>query len=129
MNAYEMVLMFDANLGTEKIEGLIGKIEDKAKSFGAKIEKTDKWGVRRAVSKIKKAKKLTQVYYAIVFFQSPSNVPLELQKYLKVTEGVVRYSILSAVPVAAAAGKEEKPEVQAVNVGEIKEIGAAGGES
>lgn len=129
MNAYEMVLMFDANLGTEKIEGLIGKIEDKAKSLGAEIEKTDKWGVRRAASKIKKAKKLTQVYYAIVFFKSPSSVPLELQKYLKVTEGVVRYTILCATPVSAIAGKEEKPEIQAVNVGEIKDVGASGGES
>jgi small subunit ribosomal protein S6 len=123
-----MVLMFDANLGTEKIEGLIGKIEDKAKGLGAEIEKTDKWGVRRAASKIKKAKKLTQVYYAIVFFKSPSSVPFELQKYLKVTEGVVRYSVLCAVP-AAPAGKAEKPEVQAVNVGEIKDVGGSGGES
>ncbi len=123
MNAYEMVLMFDASLGTEKIEGLIAKIEGKATSLGAEIEKTDKWGVRRAASKIKKAKKLTQVYYALVFFKSPSSVPAELQKYLKVTEGVVRYSILCAVP------KEEKPEAQVVNVGEIKEIGASGGES
>mgnify|MGYP001575375826 CR=1 FL=1 len=62
MNRYEMMLLIDPNLGDEKIGELITKIEDKIKSWGGEIEKTEKWGIRRLASKALNAKRLTRAF-------------------------------------------------------------------
>lgn len=115
MRPYELFLLIDPNLGDEKISEMIVKVEDKIKGWGGEIIKTDKWGLKRLASIVKKAKKLTQAYYTIIYFQSPSTLPEKLRGYLKVTEHLVRYSVISSeeVPQPAAAA-------EAVFVGEIK---------
>jgi ribosomal protein S6 len=126
------MLIFDPNLGEEKIGELVSKIEGRIKSLGGEVEKTDKWGVRKLPGRMKKAKKLTQAHYVLIYFKSESSLPKELQGFLKVTENVVRYSIFQAVPKAAAAevpSAEEGGGIEAVNVGEIKEVRPASGES
>jgi len=126
--SYELVVSFDPNLGEEKIGEMISKIEAKIKGFGGEIEKVDKWGVRKLASMIKKAKKLTQAYFVLIFFKGEKTVPGKVQNYLKVTEDIIRYSIFKGVPKQEAkiAGKPtEKEEVEAVDVGEIKEIAPA----
>ncbi len=133
MNSYELMLLFDPNLGEEKIGGIVSKIEGKVKSLGGELEKTDKWGIRKLPSRIKKAKKLTQAYYVVIYFKGKTSLPGDLQSYLKVTENIIRYSILHGVakPEAEIAGKplEAKEEVEAVHIGEIKEAGESLGES
>jgi small subunit ribosomal protein S6 len=123
--SYELVVSFDHNLGEEKIGEMVSKIEAKIKGFGGEVEKVDRWGVRKLASMIKKARKLTQAYFVVVFFKGEKTIPGKVQSYLKVTEDIIRYSIFKGVPKQEAeiAGKPaEKGEVEAVNVGEIKEI-------
>ena len=123
MSQYELTLLFDPNLGEEKITAVATKIEDKIKSLGAEIEKIDKWGVRRLASIIQKGRRIGQAYYIIVYFKGETSVAPALQGYLKVTENVLRYMISKAVPKAPEPPKKEvvKPEaeVSAVSVGEI----------
>lgn len=133
MNSYELMLIFDPELGEDRIGTVVSKIEDKIKGLGGDVEKTDKWGARRLASMVRRAKKLQQAYYVVVYFKSEPSLPEELQNYLKVTENIVRYSIVRAMPkpleeiegAPIAAGAEE----EAVNVGEIKEEGESLGES
>ena len=124
MSPYELVLTLDPSLGEEKIEEIIGKTEEKIKSFGGEFEKVDKWGVRKLAATFKKAKKLTQGYFAVLFFSGEKTLPGSLQHFLKVNENIVRYSIVKAVPKpkeAEIAGTPvEKKEIEAVAVGEIK---------
>lgn len=129
MNSYELMLIFDTNLGEEKIGETTSKIEGKIKSLGGEIEKTDKWGNKRLSTRFKNAKKTTQGFYVMIYLKSPSSLPAELSRYLKVTEALIRYSIYQAVPpalkeIAGAAAPDE-----AVSVGEIKETGEKLGES
>jgi len=114
------MLIFDPNLGEETISGIVTKLEEKIKKFGGELEKTDKWGTRRLASVMHKAKKLTQGYYVVVYFKSESALPGQLQSTLKVTENIVRYSILRATE-RPPAEIEGEPQIEAVNVGEIKE--------
>ena len=129
MNAYELMLLFDPNLGEEKIGQIISKIEGKIGSLGGELEKTDKWGVRNLPGRLKSAKKLKQAYYAVVFFKGASDLPGKLQGFLKVTENIVRYSTQRSQPKPEAEIEGAPQEVEAINVGEIKGAEEALGES
>ncbi len=120
MNSYELILIFDPALGEDKIAAMVGKVEDKIKSLKGEITKTEKWGLRRLASMMKKAKKVTQAYYVLVRFDSPPGVPAELKAYLKVTENVIRYFVSKAVELPPAPERTEAKPLEAVNVGEIK---------
>jgi len=128
VNSYELMLIFDPNLGEETISGIVTKLEEKIKKLGGELEKTDKWGVRRLASVMNKARKLTQGYYVVVYFKSETSLPGQLQSTLKVTENIVRYSLLRATEKPAAE-IEGEPQIEAVNVGEIKEQEGPGGQS
>jgi small subunit ribosomal protein S6 len=119
LRPYELFLLIDPNLGDEKIAEMIVKVEDKIKGWGGEIIKTDKWGLKKLASLVKKAKKLTQAYYTIIYFQSESTLPEKLRGYLKVTEHLVRYSVINseATPQPAATAVAA---AEAVFVGEIQ---------
>lgn len=97
MNSYELILIFDPNLGEEKIKATLSKIENKIKSLKAEIEKIEDWGIKKLASTFLKAKKLKQGYYTLIRLKGASSLPHELTNYLKVTENVIRYSIARAV--------------------------------
>jgi len=124
LNQYELIMLFDPALGEEKILQLTTKVEDKIKSLGGALEKTEKWGMKKLNSMIRKAKRLTHAYYMMIKFSSPSNVPAEVQAMLKVTENVARYFVSKAVENIIEEPTEKKEVVgkplEAVSVGEIK---------
>ena len=133
MNSYELMLLFDPNLGEDKIGQLIAKIEDKVKGLGGELTKTDKWGVKNLPVRLQKAKKLKQAYYAVIYFKAETSLPGQLQNYLKVTENILRYSVFRSqaepqpeiegaplTPPPSGEGIKPKEEIEAVDVGEIK---------
>lgn len=97
------MLIFNPNLGEEKIDQAVAKIEEKIKGWGGEHKKTEKWGTKRLMSVFRKTNKLQQGFYLLVFFDSDPSVPAKLQAYLKVSEFVVRYSVYKSPPQ-----KEEK---------------------
>lgn len=125
MNSYELILIFDPNQGEERIEEDVSKIEDRIKNLGGELEKTDKWGVRKLAGRFKRAKKLTQAYYVVIYFRAESSLPGSLQSYLKVTENIIRYFICRAAEARMPVAEIEA--APAVEVGEIE--GRALGES
>lgn len=133
MNSYELMLLFDPNLGDEKIGQIVSKVEGKVKSLGGELGKTDKWGAKNLPVRLQKARKLKQAYYVVVYFKSETPLPGQLQNYLKVTENIIRYSIIrsQAIPQAEKEGAplESKEEIEAVDVGEIKGAEEVLGES
>jgi small subunit ribosomal protein S6 len=102
------MLIFDPNLGEEKIKTLITKIEDKIKSLGGEITKTDNWGSKRLANTFQKARKMVFGVYVVVFFKALSGLPVQLTGYLKVTEDLARYSVYRAEELPAEPA-EEKP--------------------
>ena len=49
MNKYEMLYIIDAGLTDEAKEALIAKFADVVNNNGGKVEKVDKWGLRKLV--------------------------------------------------------------------------------
>lgn len=129
MNPYELMLIFDPGLGEEKIGAIVSKIEEKIAGLKGEINKTEKWGIRSLASMMKRAKKLKQGYYVLVRFSGETAVPGALQAYLKVTENIVRYSILKVTEMPSGEIKgeplEEKDAIAAVDVGEISGTAAS----
>ena len=97
MTQYELVMILEPNLGEEKHSQFITRVEDKLKSFGATLTKTDKWGNKKLANVFKKNNKMQQGYYVLVFFEAETSVPAKIQSFLKVSEGVVRYSVYKSL--------------------------------
>jgi len=120
LNPYELTVIINPNIGDEKALVLITKIEDKIKSLGGEVEKTDRLGMRKLAYPPKDAPKLQQAYYAIVFFKSPSSLPAQLNNYLRVIEDVVRHLIAKGTPQVLTEIEGSPIEGKAVEVGETK---------
>ena len=122
MNGYELTLIFDTNLGEERIDAMVAKVEDKIKAGAGEIEKVEKWGIKKLASMMKKAKRLTQAYYVLIRFKGMPALPGELKAYLKVSEHVLRYYLTRAVEIPPAQERIGGRPLEAVNVGEIKSV-------
>ena len=127
MNNYELILIFDPSQGEDKIGAFVARVEEKIKSLGGEVEKTEKWGTRRLASMIKKAKTLTQGYYVLFRFKSPAAAPAELRAFLKVAENVTRYFLSKAVIAIAPTRRimpgqqaPAAPQPEVLDIGEIK---------
>jgi len=117
------MLIFDPRLGDDKIGDIVSKTEEKIKGFGGEIEKTDKLGIRRLANVFQKHKKLTQVYYTMIYFKSLPDVPAKILAFLKITEDILRYQVAKAV--------EAPPleEIKGTPIAEPKKEGAPIGQS
>lgn len=122
MKAYELMLILDPNAGDERAAAAVTKIENKIKSLGGEVSKTDKLGLRRLSYTMKSPKKVSQAYYAVIFFKAETSLPGELQKTLRVTEELLRSGISHAVKEDEKKAKDKEEEVRPVEVGEIKTV-------
>jgi len=129
VNSYELVMLFDPAQGEEKMGQLVSKIEGKIKDLGGSLSKTDKWGIRSLPVRLQRHQKLKQAYYVVIYFEAESSLPAKVQNTLKVTENIVRYSIMRAGPKPAVEAEAAPEGVEAVEVGEIKGAEDAVGKS
>ena len=123
MKSYELMVLINPIVGEAAIEGLIKKIEDKIIALGGEVKKTDKWGIKKLQSDFKNVKNLKNAFYVLFYFDALPSVPLPLKAYLKVTEHLVRFSVMLAVPK-----DEREVEVKPLEIPEIK-VEADGGQS
>lgn len=122
MNPYELILIMDPRLGEEKIGQQIAKVEEKIRSLGGEVEKTEKWGTKALASMMKKVRNLTQGYYVLINFKGKGALPAELKENLKVNEHIVRYFLSKAVIFETARAEEKEITGAPVAEAELAEI-------
>ena len=93
MNKYEMLYIIDANLTDEAKEALIAKFADVVNNNGGKVEKVDKWGVKKLVYPINYK---TEGYYVLMSFESTGALVDELKRIAGITDGIMRRLITKA---------------------------------
>ena len=93
MNKYEMLYIIDANLTDEAKEALIAKFADVVNNNGGKVEKVDKWGLRKLVYPINYK---TEGYYVLMSFESTGALVDELKRIAGITDGIMRRLITKA---------------------------------
>ena len=90
MNKYEMLYIIDASLTDEAKEALIAKFESVVNDNGGKVEKVDKWGLKKLVYPINYK---TEGYYVLMTFTANTNQIAEIERVASITDGVIRRMI------------------------------------
>jgi small subunit ribosomal protein S6 len=111
LRPYEAIIVFNGALSDDKIEASIAKFEKKIKESGGSDIATEKWGTKKLSFKMKRSKKATEGAYVMIKFNGEGATPNELKNTLRVTEDVIRFSVISASP-AKSEPKEEKVEIE-----------------
>ena len=91
MRDYELVVIFHPTLGEDAIQQKLDRFHGLISGGDAEIKVVDHWGGRRLAYPIQKQ---TSGYYVVTqFFGDPTSLP-ELERIMKLDEGVLRYLIV-----------------------------------
>ena len=87
---YEVVFILNPNLSEEDTAALVTKFKSLVEQNGTLAE-VDEWGKRRLAYPINY---LTEGYYVLMTFESKPEFPRELDRILRITDGVMRSLIV-----------------------------------
>jgi small subunit ribosomal protein S6 len=90
MNKYEALYLLSASIADATKEKLIKRFEDVVIKGGGTVDKTDKWGNRKLAYPIDFK---TEGYYVLMDFTSPVELPKELERQMRISDGVLRFII------------------------------------
>ncbi|MEW6624401.1 MAG: 30S ribosomal protein S6 [Bacillota bacterium] len=91
MRKYECMYIIHPQLQEEEVNQMVEKFKGLVEGQGGEIKKMDFWGKRRMAYEVKKVR---EGYYVLVQFQGEPSVAQELERVLKITEGVIRYLVI-----------------------------------
>lgn len=86
---YELMAVISLNKDEESINALVEKFKAMIEANGT-LEEVDVWGKRRLAYAIEDE---TEGYYVLYHFESKPDFPQELDRVLKITDGVLRSMI------------------------------------
>ncbi len=98
MKAYELLYIIRMDLDEEAIAALIAKVNGTIESLGGKVDavlQSDPWGRRRLAYPIGR---FDEGYYVLTQFTAGSAPLGELERVLKLNEGILRYMITRRQP-------------------------------
>ena len=83
---YEVLYIIDPTLGEEGIAALVEKFKAMVEAEGTLLA-IDEWGKRRLAYPIND---LNEGYYVLMNFESNPAFPAEMERVMKITEGIMR---------------------------------------
>ncbi len=123
MNFYENLLILDPTLDDKNIEDAIERVKDFITKKGGDILKAENWGSRKLAYTLKKQKKGT---YIMLLFKTPPSTIIELEKFFKLFEPLVKFLIIKLkrkeieAALASMAEAEKKSKEAAASGSEDK---------
>lgn len=87
---YEAVYILKPDLSEEQIAALVEKFKAVVEANGT-VTEVDEWGKRRLAYPIND---MTEGYYVLMTFSSKPEFPRELDRILRITDGVMRSLIV-----------------------------------
>ena len=113
--SYETLFAVSGNLSEDDAKSVIEKFVTLINENGSDVD-VNEWGKRRFAYPINY---VTEGYYVLVSYKSEPSFPLELERVLGITEGVLRYMTTTKIEKAAKAEEVvEAPEATA----EVEEV-------
>jgi small subunit ribosomal protein S6 len=88
MNAYEILLMLDAELPDERHDEIVQRTRELIEQRGGLVEKHDPWGRRKLAYEIDHK---SEGAYHLLLFSSDAETLDELSRILKISDGVMRH--------------------------------------
>ena len=89
-NKYEAALIYSVAGGDEAVNALKDKFNDLIAKNGT-VENVDEWGKRRLAYLINDE---AEGYYVFYNFESEPEFPAELERIVKITDGVLRVMVI-----------------------------------
>ena len=83
---YEVLYIIDATIGEEATAALVEKFKAMVEAEGT-LSNIDEWGKRRLAYPIND---LNEGYYVLMNMETTPEFPAELERVMKITEGVMR---------------------------------------
>lgn len=90
MNKYQMLFIIENSLNEEAKAGLVDKFSDLITSLGGTVNSVDKWGTKAFAYPINYK---TEGYYVLVNFDADAIVPAELDRQMRINDGIIRQMI------------------------------------
>ena len=115
--SYETLFVISGNLSEEDYGALKEKFVTLVNDNGTDVD-VNEWGKRRLAYPINY---ITEGYYVLVSFKSEPTFPLEFERVLGITEGVIRYMTTTKLEKAAKAEVAEVAAEAPVEVAETTE--------
>lgn len=94
MRSYETVFILRPELEEEKANEVVEKLKSLIENHGGQLTKVEKWGKRRLAYEIDHTR---EGVYMIFQFDATSEVAQELDRVLRITDGILRHIIVRKV--------------------------------
>ena len=88
---YEVLYIIDPAQGEEGIAALVEKFKAMVEAVGT-LSNIDEWGKRRLAYLITD---LAEGYYVLMNFESKPKFPAELERVMKITDGILRCLVIA----------------------------------
>jgi len=85
---YEILFIADPNLGEPEVEALATQVEGFIEKEGGTIQKRELWGKKRLAYDVGRHR---EGYYTLLVAAGPGSLVREVERRLKVTDGIFRY--------------------------------------
>jgi small subunit ribosomal protein S6 len=105
MKIYETGFLLAPNLSEDDTEKLITQMAEVVSQREGKMVKLEKWGKRRMAYPIKR---FGEAFYVFFHYEGRPDIPLELERRFKQTDGVLRYLTLQKEAKEATRRKRKK---------------------
>ena len=91
MRKYETIFILHPSLDEEAVKANIEKFQGVIVNGGGKVENVDFWGKRKLAYEINK---VNEGYYTLFNFEANPELPKELDRVFRITDGVIRHIIV-----------------------------------
>jgi small subunit ribosomal protein S6 len=85
---YEILFIADPNLGEEAVDALTEQVQGFVEKDGGTVQKVEKWGKKRLAYEVRGHR---EGYYVLIVTESTGPLVKEVERKMKVTDGVIRY--------------------------------------
>ena len=92
MNQYQMLFIIDSSVQDEAKEALIQKFSDLITGLNGSINTVEKIGLRKLAYEINHK---SEGYYVMIEFAADATVPAEVDRQMRINDGIMRHLIFS----------------------------------
>lgn len=92
MRSYEVMFILDPTLETEDSDKVIDRLAQAVADQGGSVTNVDRWGKRRMAYEIAGHR---DGNYTVMTFQGSPDSGGELERVLRITDGVIRYLLVN----------------------------------
>ena len=91
MRKYETIFILNPSFDDETVKANIEKFKGVIENGGGTVDNVDFWGKRKLAYEIKK---VNEGFYTLINFTAGPELPKELDRIFRITDGVVRHIIV-----------------------------------